>query len=509
MREPRWDRLPTNGRGPGMSEGRGLRYVALDFGAESGRTVVGRFDGDQLSVEPVHRYANTPVRLAGTLYWDFPRQFGDIVAGLQRAAADGPVASVAVDTWGVDYGFIDARGRLLANPVHYRDGRHESMPELAFGTVPRAEIYAATGIQIMSINTLFQLLSEARSGDPILGQADRLLMMPDLFNHFLCGSLVAEYTEATTSGCLDPWTRDWARPLLERLGIATHFLPEVVPPGTVLGELLPEVAEQTGLAGTQVVATAAHDTAAAVAATPLAGPSTAYISSGTWSLVGLEVPSPVIDERTLAANITNEGGYGGTITLLKNVMGLWLIQQCRSTLWEADQRPSYEELSAMAAQAPSATAFVDPTDQRFLWPGDMPTRIRESCAETGQPVPADTATLLRVILESLAFSYAAVFDELAAVTGQPIEQIHIVGGGVNNALLCQLTADVSGRQVVAGPVEATAIGNIAIQAISSGELADIAEARELIGRSFPTATYEPVGDWAERRARFAATVGSR
>jgi len=489
-----------------MAERRGLRYVALDFGAESGRTVVGRFDGDQLSIEPVHRYANTPVRLAGTLYWDFPRQFGDIRDGLQRAAVDGPVASVAIDTWGVDYGFIDARGRLLANPVHYRDSRHEGMPEVAFTTVPREEIYGATGIQIMSINTLFQLLAEARSDDPILRGADRLLMMPDLFNHFLCGSVVAEYTEATTSGCLDPWTRDWARPLFERLGIPTHFLPEVVPPGTVLGELLPEVAEQTGLSGTKVVATAAHDTAAAVAGTPLAGPSTAYISSGTWSLVGLEVAAPVIDERTLAANITNEGGYGGTITLLKNVMGLWLVQQCRSTLWDAHQRPSYEELSAMAAEAPSGTAFIDPTDQRFLWPGDMPSRIRDFCAESGQPAPADTATLLRVILESLALKYSAVFDELAGVTGQPIAEVHVVGGGVNNALLCQLTADVSGRPVVAGPVEATAIGNIAIQAIAAGELADIGQARQLIGRSFPTATYEPSGDWSEGRARFASIV---
>ncbi len=352
-----------------MTDRRGLRYVALDFGAESGRTIVGRFDGDQLSIEPVHRYPNVPVRMGGTLYWDFPRQFGDILGGLERAAVDGPVASVAVDTWGVDYGFIDARGRLMANPVHYRDTRHEKMPEVAFGIVPREEVYAATGIQFMSINTLFQLLSEVRAGDPLLEQADRLLMMPDLFNHFLCGSNVAEYTEATTSQCLDPWTRDWARPLLDRLGIPTHFLPEVVPPGTILGELLPGVAEQAGLSGTKVVAAAAHDTASAVAGTPLAGPSTAYISSGTWSLVGLEVPGPVVDERALAANVTNEGGYGGTITLLKNVMGLWFVQQCRSALWAPDARPSYEELSAMAASGPSGTAFVDPTDGRFLWPG--------------------------------------------------------------------------------------------------------------------------------------------
>jgi rhamnulokinase len=485
------------------------RYVALDFGAESGRTVVGRFDGGRLSIEPVHRYPNVPVRLAGTLYWDFPRQFGDILAGLAKAAEEGPVTSVAVDTWGVDYGFIDDRGRLLANPIHYRDTRHEKMLDAAFEIVPRDEIYAATGIQFMSINTLFQLLSEVRAGDPVLSQADRLLMMPDLFNHFLCGSVAAEYTEATTSQCLDPWTRDWARPLFERLGIPTHFLPEVVPPGTVLGSLLPEVAEHTGLSGTQVVAVAAHDTASAVAGTPLAGPSTAYISSGTWSLVGLEVREAVVDERALAANVTNEGGYDGTITLLKNVMGLWFVQQCRSAIWSPAEQPSYEELSAMTAAGPSGTAFVDPTDGRFLWPGDMPARVRAFCEETGQPAPADTPTLLRVILESLALRYAVVFDELEGVTGQAIEQVHIVGGGVNNTLLCQLTADASGRPVVAGPVEATAIGNIAIQAIAAGELAGIGQARELVARSFPVSTYEPRADWSEARARYAAMVAGR
>jgi rhamnulokinase len=485
------------------------RYVALDFGAESGRTIVGGFDGDRLSIEPVHRYPNMSVRMAGTLYWDFPRQLGDILAGLAKAAEGGPVTSVAVDTWGVDYGFIDARGRLMANPVHYRDTRHEKMLDAAFAMVPREEIYAATGIQFMSINTLFQLLSEVEAQDPILAGADRLLMMPDLFNHFLCGSVVAEYTEATTSQCLDPWTRDWARPLLERLGIPTHFLPEVVAPGTDLGALLPEVAEQTGLAGTRVVAVPSHDTASAVAGTPLAGPSTAYISSGTWSLVGLEVREPVVDERALAANVTNEGGYDGTITLLKNVMGLWFVQQSRNALWPAEARPSYEELSAMAAAGPSGTAFVDPTDGRFLWPGDIPGRVRAFCAETGQPPPDDTPTLLRVILESLALRYAVVFDELETVTGQPVEQVHIVGGGVNNTLLCQLTADASGRPVVAGPVEATAIGNIVVQAIAAGELADLSQARELVARSFPTVVYEPSGDWTAARARYADMVASR
>jgi rhamnulokinase len=485
---------------------RGLRYVALDFGAESGRTVVGRFDGDDLSIEPVHRYANTPVRMGGTLYWDFPRQFGDILDGMARAAEGGPVSSVSVDTWGVDYGFIDARGRLIGNPVHYRDTRHETMLEVAFEMMPREELYLATGIQFMSINTIYQLLSEVQAKDPILEQADKLLMMPDIFNHFLCGADVAEYTEASTGQTLDPWTRDWARPVFDRLGIPTHFLPEIVEPGTVIGQLFNDVANSTGCKGTQVIAGASHDTPSAVAAIPLAGPSTAYISSGTWSLVGLEVQEPVVNEKSLAANITNEGGYDGTITLLRNVMGLWLVQQCRAALWPGDGAPSYAEICDLAETGPRGTAFIDPDDPRFLWPGDMPTRIREFCEETSQDVPLETATLWRVIFESLALKYAWVVDQLAEVSGRDIDQIHIVGGGSQNELLCQMTANASGRQVVAGPVEATAIGNIAIQAITAGELSDLAQARELIARSFPMKTFDPSGYWSSARARFAQLV---
>ena len=483
---------------------RGLRYVALDFGAESGRTIVGRFDGDQLSIEPVHRYANTPVRMGGTLYWDFARQFHDILTGMGRASADGPVHSVSVDTWGVDYGYLDSRGRLIGNPVHYRDTRHEKMLKAAFEIVPRDEIYMATGIQFMSINTLYQMLSEVQSKDPILEAADTLLMMPDIFNHFLCGANVAEYTEATTGQTVDPWTRDWARPLFDRLGIPTHFLPEIVEPGTVIGALLNEVVEATGCKGARVVAGASHDTPSAVAAIPLASSSTAFISSGTWSLVGLEVHEPVVTAASLAANLTNEGGYAGTITLLKNVMGLWLVQQCRKALWPGEGAPSYEEICDLAATGPQWTAFVDPDDPRFLWPGDMPTRIREYCEETGQPVPFETATLWRVIFELLALKYAWVVDQLGVVTGREIDQIHIVGGGSQNELLCQLTADASKREVVAGPVEATAIGNIAIQAITAGELDDLGQARELIARSFPMRTYHPKGFfWREAQERFA------
>ncbi len=483
-----------------------LRMVAVDLGAESGRAVVGAFDGEHLALEVVHRFPNVPVTLAGTLHWDFLRLFGEVTAGLRRAGAGGPVASVGADTWGVDFGLLDARGRLLANPVHYRDRRTEGMLDLAFEVVPRAEIYAATGIQFMPINTLYQLLSLVRAGDPLLGQADRLLMMPDLFHHFLSGSAVAEDTIASTSQCLDPVARDWARPLLERFGIPTRVLPPVVAPGTILGPLRPDVAAATGLGGANVVAPGSHDTASAVVGAPLAGPTTAFLSSGTWSLIGLEMPGPVINDATLAANLTNEGGVAGTVRLLRNVMGLWLVQESRRALWPADDAPSYEDLAALAEAAPAFTAFIDPDDERFLRPGDLPAHVRAFCAGTGQPVPDDVGTLVRVILESLALRYAAAVDELAFASGHAVEAIHVVGGGSNHRLLCRLTADATGLPVRAGPVEATAIGNLAVQAIAEGELASVAEARDLVARSFPVTSHEPTGDWAEARARFAAIV---
>ncbi len=484
-----------------------LRLVAVDLGAESGRAVVGTFDGGRLALDDVHRFANVPVTLAGTLHWDFLRLFGDVVAGLRKAAAGGAVASVGVDTWGVDFGLLDERGRLLGNPVHYRDARTIGMVEAACEVVPRSEIYRATGIQFMPINTLYQLLSMARSDDPMLGRAHRLLMTGDLFAHFLCGSSVAEYTNASTSQCVDPFARDWARPLLERLGIPTGLLPEIVQPGTVLGPLLPELAGATGLAGTRVIAPGSHDTASAVVGAPLAGPTTAFLSSGTWSLIGLEVASPVVSDVSLAANLTNEGGVAGTIRLLRNVMGLWLVQESRRALWPAGDAPSYDALAALAEASPPFTAFIDPDDERFLRPGDMPARVRAYCRDTGQPAPEDTGTLVRVLLESLALRYGRAVDELAAASGHRVDAIHVVGGGANNRLLCRLTAGATGLPVRAGPVEATAIGNVAVQAIAAGELASVAEARELIARSFPVATYEPAGEWAEARARFASIVG--
>jgi rhamnulokinase len=481
-----------------------LRLAAVDLGAESGRVVVGALDGERLTLDEVHRFPNAAVRLGGTLHWDVLRLWGDVEAGLRRAGADGDVATVAVDTWGVDFGLLDARGRLIANPVHYRDRRTEGVPERVFDVVPRGEVYATTGVQVMPINTLFQLASMAFDGDPALERADGLLLMADLFSSWLSGARVAEYTNATTTQCLDAHTRDWARPMLERLGIPTRILPEVADPGTRLGRLLPELAGAAGLAGTEVVLAGSHDTASAVAGTPLASPRTAYLSSGTWSLLGLEVPGPVINAASAAANLTNEGGVAGTIRLLRNVAGLWLVQESRRALWPTGGVPSYAEIAAMAEAAPAMTAFIDPDDERFLRPGDLPARIRAFCRETGQPEPDDHGTLFRVILESLALRYAVVLAELAAASGVEPDGVHVVGGGANNALLNRLTAGATGLRVEAGPVEATAIGNLLVQAVATGHLATLAEGRELVRRSFPTTTFDPAGDWATARARFAA-----
>lgn len=492
-----------------MTERASLRLAAVDLGAESGRVLVGTFDGGKVAIEDVHRFPNVPVKVDGTLHWDVLRLWGDVATGLRKAGAAGPVASVAVDTWGVDFGLLDERGRLVGNPVHYRDARTDGMVEKAFGIVPKDEIYGVTGIQFMGINTLYQLLAMASADDPQLRHADRLLMMADLFAHFLSGASVSEYTLASTSQALDARARDWARPMLERLGIPTSILPEIVAPGTDVGGLVGDLAGAPGLARTRVVLPGSHDTASAVLGTPLASRSTAYLSSGTWSLIGLEVPEPVVSDVTLAANLTNEGGVAGTIRLLRNVVGLWLIQESRRALWPDREPPTYEKIAGLAETAPAFTAFIDPDDERFLRPGDLPARVREFCAETGQPVPKDTATLIRVLLESLALRYDAALKQLAAASGHPIDALHIVGGGSNNRLLNRLTAGATGLPVKAGPVEATAIGNLAVQAIAAGELSSVAEARELAARSYPITTYEPSGDWSEARERYAAICGRR
>ena len=474
------------------------RLAAVDLGAQSGRVAVGTFDGDALSVEEVRRFANVPVEQDGVLRWDAPRLRHEVSEGLQRAVRDAPVASVGVDSWGVDFGLIDAAGRLLRNPVHYRDARRSAAYDAVLERVAPRALYERTAIQLMPINTVFELAAMASEGDPDLAGARRLLLIPDLFHHWLCGSETTEWTNATTTQCYDPRAGDWARDLLDRLGIPTALLPDVVAPGTVLG-----AASDLGAAA--VVATATHDTGAAVAAVPVTSERAAYLSIGTWSLVGIESGRPIAGEAAFAANVTNEGGAGGSYRVLRNVTGLWLVDECRRAWAGAGRSYEPDELVALARSAPQLRSLIDPNDPRFGGPGDMPARIAAYCAETGQEPPADDAATVRCILESLALKHAETIDLLAALSGRDLNELHVVGGGARNELLCAWTAQASQRLVLAGPAEATVVGNLLVQAIALGELGSLAEGRELVRRSFTQRRHEPVPDaaWQEARERFA------
>jgi rhamnulokinase len=407
----------------------------------------------------------------------------------------------------VDFALLDRAGRLLGNPVHYRDGRTAGMVPEALRRVPAEEIYSQTGIQLLEINSLYQLLAMRLGNDPQLDAADRLLMFPALITSWLCGRQAGELTDVSTSGCYDPIAAGWAFPLLDRLDIPGRLFGEVVAPGTELGPLLPELE----LGAARVMATASHDTASAVAAVPFEpGRAGAYISSGTWSLVGLERPAPVIGPAALAANLTNEAGAAGSIRLLRNVMGLWLLQECRRAWSRAGRQWSYGDLLAMAEAAPPFGPLVDPDDERFMRPGDLPAAIAEACRESGQAVVTEPGAVVRCALESLALRYRWTLDRLEAVTGGRVEAVHVVGGGARNRLLCQMTADATGRQVVAGPVEATATGNLLVQALPLRLVGSLAEARELVRRSFRLERYEPqrAARWDEAWVRFQGLLGN-
>jgi rhamnulokinase len=484
-------------------------FAAADLGAQSGRVAVGRFDGEQLSVTEVHRFANVPVRTGEVLQWDVLRLYQDVVDGLRAAAREaGRVDSVAVDSWGVDFGLIDGSGRLLENPVHYRDGRRARAMDAVLELVPPRELYERTGIQLMPINTVFELGAMAADGDAALAAADTLLFIPDLLHYWLCGARTSEYTNATTSQCYDPRSGAWATDLLERLGVPSRVLPEVVEPGTRLAPLARHVAEETGLGDTHVVAVATHDTGSAVAAVPFRFEGSVFISSGTWSLVGLEVREPVITDASFAANLTNEGGVDGTFRLLRNVTGLWLVEECRRAWALEGSEYSLDQLIALAKAAPAFGSFIEPNEPVFAQPGDMPARVRAFCAHTGQPEPAEPGAVVRCILESLALKHAQTIDLLAAVSGVAPREIHVVGGGARNELLCRWTANAAGLPVVAGPEEATLLGNLLVQAISLGEIGSLAEARDVVRSSLSPPTYEPQGDagWREARERFEHAV---
>ena len=482
-----------------------LNLAAIDLGAESGRVMWAALDDRTLRLEEAYRFPNVPVRVLDSLHWDPLRLFAEIKHGLGLCAKRGGAAlnGIGLDTWGVDFALLGRYDELTGIPFHYRDRRTESMLEKAFQRVAREEIFERTGIQFMPINSLYMLLS--MTGTPALESAATFLMIPDLFNFWLSGRKACEFTDATTTQLYDQRAGDWARSVIEKLGLPGHIFLPITQPGTVLGPILPSVAEEVGLDSVPIIAPACHDSGSAVAAVPARNKNAVYISSGTWSIVGVEVHAPIITPQSLKFNFTNEGGVSGTVRFLKNVMGLWIVQECRRVWARAGEEFTYTELTTMAENATPFVSIVDPDDESFLRPGDMPARLREFCTQTGQPVPEDKGALLRCVFDSLALKYRVVVERIEVMMGHRLEVIHIIGGGSQNRLLCQLTADATGRPVIAGPVEATAIGNAVVQAMALGHLASLAEAREVIQNSFELIIYEPraSAQWDEAYARFA------
>src|ERR1700722_4775911 len=491
-----------------MRECRQKPYLAFDFGAQSGRAVLAHLQSGILTTEEVHRFANEPVEYGGTLHWDVPRLWFEVRNALS-GLGEVELAGIGVDAWGVDYALLGERGELLQNPYHYRDRRTEGIMDEVLGRVTKKEIYEATGIQFMPINTLYQLFAARRQTPNLLEAAKYLLTIPDLFNYWLTGNAVCEFTNATTPQMVDPLKRAWAVGLMQRLELPAHLPAPIVEPGSIIGTLLPDIARHSCLAGTTVIAPACHDTGSAVAAIS-ARDGTAFLSSGTWSLLGTELDSPVITPEALRLNFTNEGGVNGTTRLLKNVMGLWMLQGCRQSWTAQGHRHDYRELIELAVREISFRHLIDPDDDSFLRPPDMLMAIDNFCTRTHQPVPKDPGAYVRAVLESLAFKYRIVLRNLEHVSGKRIEQIRIIGGGSKNRLLNQLTANATGRKVLAGPAEATALGNVAIQILATGGASSLQEVRAIVDRSFPTEIFEPLetDKWDQHAERFENYCGS-
>lgn len=485
-------------------------YLAFDLGASSGRAVIGRFNGKTIDLEEIHRFPNGAIELPGGLYWDAVHLFSEILTGLRKAGStSGGLKSAGLDTWGVDFALLDGQGELIGTPHCYRDPRVDGVMEEAFKTVPREQMFDRTGIQFMPFNTLFQLLSMTRTGSPQLDIAKTFLTMPDLFNYWLTGAKICEFSNATTTQCFDPRRGSWATDMMATLGIPTHIFPEVVQPGTSLGPISETIAKEVGIQDLNVVAPACHDTGSAVAAVPMDSSDSLYISLGTWALMGAEIPEPAINAKSLAHNFTNEGGVDGTYRFLKNIAGLWLVQESKRTWDLAGNTLSFDELTGRAQKAPPLSALIDPDDPDFVAPGDVPARIRAYCERTGQPPPANEGAIIRCALDSLALKCRFVLGNIRETLDRSFTTIHIVGGGIRNTLLCQLIADATGLEVQAGPVEATALGNILVQAIASGDIGNLSEARDVVRASTPIRTYAPQGSpsWDDAYGRFLELIG--
>lgn len=470
-----------------MSE---LKMLAIDLGATSGRGIIGSFDGKKLTLEENHRFDDNSSYLAGTLHWNIAGIYENIKTAIKKAPSD--IRSIGIDTWGVDYGLIGRDGRLLGLPVNYRDSRTDGMVDSTDRLISKEELYGTTGIQLLNFNTVYQLLAELRSEPRAFDNARKLLMIPDLLNYLLTGEELNEYTNATTGALVDARTRDWAKDMLTKLGIPTHILGDLVAPGSTVGGLREDVRREVGDISAKVVTVASHDTASAIVSVPATGDDFVYISSGTWSLMGTELKAPVISPETLKYSFTNEGGAEGRICFLTNIMGLWIHTECRRDFAKQDgYKTSYDELAELAAKSQPMRSVIAPNDVIFTPPGNMTGRIADYCRRTGQPVPETKGQFVRCVFDSLALCYRDTLRKINELTGRDTPFINIVGGGSKETLLCQYTADACGIPVYAGPSEATAIGNLAAQAIAAGEINDIAEAREVVRNSFDVTEYTP------------------
>lgn len=483
------------------------RILAFDFGASSGRAMLGRLEEGRIRMEEIHRFSNDPVTVGGRMYWDVLRLFFEIKAGITKAVTAGGFDAVSIDTWGVDYGLIGTNGQLLCNPRHYRDQRTSAMPGEVFRLVPKEEFYRLTGTQFATINTLYQLAAERKENPALFELADRMLMIPDLFAYLLTGEIREEATIASTSNLFDPFTRDWHWDLIDRMGLPRRLFAPVLEPGNVYGYLSDGLCEELGCAKVPVVAVGAHDTASAVAAAPAEG-DFVYISCGTWSLFGTELTRPLINGDTAAANFTNEGGFGGTVRFLKNISGLWLVQESRRQWQREGQQVSFAELEQEALASEPFISFIDVNDPVFSSAGNMPARIREYCVRTGQPAPQSRGEVMRCIYQSLAFAYRRTLEELQRITGRTYPRIHMIGGGIKDRLLCRMTADACGIEVTAGPTEATAMGNIGAALCAFGELKDLSDIRRAVAASTELARYTPehADEFSEAYRRFRTVI---
>ena len=480
-------------------------FLAFDLGAESGRGILGCFDGKQIKLKVLHRFPNGGIRILDNLHWDIISLWREIKNTLSICAKNGSnIESIGVDTWGVDFGLLDKTGHLIGLPFHYRDSRTTGVLEKVFDLMPRPSIFELSGCQFMEINTIYQLYSMVLTDSPLLRFAETFLTIPDLINFWLTGQKVSEFTNATTTQLYDPRKENWSAELCQVLNIPLSIFPKVIQPGTDIGLILPSITNETALQPTRVIAPACHDTGSAVAAVPVQNESWAYISSGTWSLMGIEVEEPIITKHALDLNFTNEGGVNNTFRFLKNIMGLWLVQECRRTWSRSGEQMSYDEISQIAAQAEPFKALIDPDHHLFLASGDMPKRIVDFCKQTNQNLPLTKGEIVRSALESLALKYRWVLEKLEFVKGEAIDTIHISGGGTQNKLLCQFTADATKRQVIAGPVEATSIGNLLVQMASCGAIGSITEGREIIAESSELVYFEPTdsAQWDQVYYRF-------